>query len=452
MNESTIVIAAFLALMTFFVPRKYFLVPFIVTFCFVPVDQRIIILTLDFPVIRILVLIGVLRILLRGEQRLIKWNTFDRLLLAWGLCDAVVYVIQWSDMRALIYKSGGLFDLVGLYWLFRQTIDSWKNMRLMIKILSICVLILVPLIAFEWSTGRNLFAILGTIITEERAGRFRCQGAFSHSIMFGLFAATVVPLFIGMAMLDKNKALYWVAAAASIFLVMASASSCPILVLLFILLIMCAFKWRKYTGLAWKGFFASLIILHIVMKAPVWHLIARVNIVGASTGWYRFHLINQTIERFSEWALIGIRSTRHWVVPGYRALTDITNQYVAIGLSGGIVTLALFIALLVLAFRILAKCYQQTRSPAQLWLGWSVFAAMLGHCMAFFGVSYFGQIGLLWFLMLGMVGFVAEENEKATGETVNLSLRSYKLPVISELPVTLKHKQVNTHGQNANIQ
>lgn len=44
--------------------------------------------------------------------------------------------------------------------------------------------------------------------------------------------------------------------------------------------------------------------------------------------------------------------------------------------------------------------------------------------MAFFGVSYFGQIGLLWFLMLGMVGFVAEENEKATGETVNLSLRS----------------------------
>ena len=31
-----------------------------------------------------------------------------------------------------------------------------------------------------------------------------------------------------------------------------------------------------------------------------------------------------------------------------------------------------------------------------------------GHCVAFLGVSYFGQILMLWYLMLAIGGFLAE--------------------------------------------
>jgi hypothetical protein len=31
-----------------------------------------------------------------------------------------------------------------------------------------------------------------------------------------------------------------------------------------------------------------------------------------------------------------------------------------------------------------------------------------GHCAAFFGVSYFGQIVMLWYLMLAWVAFISD--------------------------------------------
>ncbi len=413
MNQATIFITVLLVLTTLIVPKKYFLLPFIVAACFVPTDQRIIIMSLDFTPARILVLVGALRILLRNERRVIKWNIFDKMVLAWALCGAVIYVIQWGDTRALIYKCGVLFDIIGLYWLFRQGIHSWRDVRFIIKVLSVCVLIMTPLILSELLTGRNPFVMLGTVVTNVRAERFRCQASFPISIMLGLFWATLFPLFFSMAMVNKNKILYWGAVVASIFAVIASASSTPLGTLIVVLLIIGAFKWRQYTSIAWKGFFLLLVSLHLVMKAPVWHLLARVNLVGGSTGWHRYYIIEQAINHFSEWVWLGTRDTSGWE---YRFDSprqfDITNQYILEGVFGGVLTLGLFITILVLAFRALSKYYQQPHSRAQLWLSWGIFVAMLGHCVAFLGVSYFGQICLLWYLMLGIIGFVAQENVK----------------------------------------
>ena len=99
--------------------------------------------------------------MLRGEQRTIKWNSFDKVVLAWALCGAVVYIIQSLDTKALIYKCGVLYDIIGLYWVFRQIICSWKDIQFIIKVLAVCVLILTPLIAWEWVTGQNPFVVKG---------------------------------------------------------------------------------------------------------------------------------------------------------------------------------------------------------------------------------------------------------------------------------------------------
>lgn len=411
-KETTTIIAILLVLLTLFIPKKYMLLPYILGACFVPTDQRIIILGLDFTIVRILILTGVLRILVSGKVRVIKWNVFDKLVLAWALCGAMVYVIQWLDMRAVIYKCGVLYGVLGLYWLFRQLIYSWEDVKFIVKVLSICAFITVPSVALEWATGQNPFALLGTVITETREGNFRCQGAFPHSIMFGVFWATTVPLFIGMAFSEKSKVLYWSAAGAGVFSVFASTSSTCLATLFLVLIMYALFRWRQYMGRAWVALLLSLVGLHLIMNAPVWHLIARVNIVGASTGWYRFHLIDQAFKHFAEWALLGVRSTENWIVPGYRTVTDITNQYILEGIRGGIITLALFIAMLVVALKMVLRCYQQTHSKTELWLAWSVYIALSGHLFAFLGVSYFGQIGVLWYLVLGMIGFIVEENSK----------------------------------------
>ena len=406
-SQGTIVITVFLGILTFVVPKKYFLLPFILAACFVPADQRVIIFDLDFTPLRMLVLVGFFRTILWGERLTFKWNRFDKLVLAWAICGAVIYLIQWAHMGALIYKCGVLFDTIGLYWLFRINISSWDDIKMATKVFAVCSLVLAVLVGLEWATGQNPFTVLGRVETVVRKGRYRCQASFPHSIILGLFWATLVPLFIGFARQDKSKLLLWSAVGASAFIAAATASSTPILTLLIVLIILCGYRWREYTACAGWGLFASLVALHIVMQAPVWHLISRIGVVGGSTGWHRFILIDKAITHFGEWAFLGCRTTAHWG----RGLRDVTNQYIFEGVRGGFVTLALFLVMIYMALRILLRLSLQKKEHKQQFLAWCLFVAIIGHCVAFLGVSYFGQIMMWWYMILAMVGCFYESKE-----------------------------------------
>ena len=407
--EPTIFIAILLAILTLVIGEKYFLVPYVIAACFVPTDQRIIIMGLDFTVLRILVLVGVLRIFIRGEQIQINWHKFDQIIFTWLLFSAFVYVIQWMSLKAMVNRSGFLFDALGLYWLFRQKIRSWDDIKFAFSVLAFCVVLLAPLIALEYSTGRNPFVLLGRVITKQREERLRCQGAFPHSIMLGLFCATLVPAFLTLAILNKKKILYWLGAIAGIFIVIASASSTPIMVLVVVLLGLACFKWRRYTAKAALAVLAMLIALHIVMEAPVWHLIARINVVEGSTGYHRYQLIDQAIEHFDEWALIGCRSTEHW---GW-GTGDVTNQYILEGIRGGFIALLFFVTMLYIAFKVSLESSLRTLTLEQQRISWCLFVVILGNGIGFLGVSYFGQMTMLWFMMLVGIAFLFEANLKA---------------------------------------
>ena len=359
---------------------------------------------LDFTILRILVVAGVLRILLYGEQRCIRWNKLDMTILLWVFCGASIYVIQWMNTRAIINRLGVIFDVVGLYWLFRQKIRSWGEVKFVFTLLAVSMVILVPLVALEWSTGRNPFVILGKVMTNVRAERYRCQGPFPHSIMLGLFWATLVPLFVGLGITQNKKIFYWIAVTAAVFTIIASASSTPILVLAITLLGLVWFKWRHLTSKTGLYLAALLITLHIVMQAPVWHLLARINVIGASTGWHRYNLIDKAIEHFGEWVFIGCRTTEHW---GF-GLGDVTNQYILEGVRGGFITLLIFLAMICRVLKTLLSLSLQEKDSKKQFLIWCLFTMIIGHCVAFFGVSYFGQITMLWYMMLAIAGLLAE--------------------------------------------
>jgi len=407
-NQATILVTVLLVVQLFVVPRKYFLLPFILAACFVPADQRVIIFDLDFTPLRMLVLVGFLRTIVREERLTFKWNRFDKLVLSWAICGALIYIIQWADMRALIHKCGVLFDVIGLYWLFRINISSWDDIKSVSKIFAICSLVLAVFVGLEWATGTNPFAILGRVGTAVREGRYRCKASFPHSIMLGLFWATMVPLFVGFARQSKHKLLFWSAVVASVFIVAATASSTPILTLPIVLILLCVYKWRQYTASAGWGILASLVALHIVMRAPVWHLISRIGVVGGSTGWHRFYLIDQAINHFGEWLFLGCRSTAHWG----RGLTDITNQYILEGVRGGFVTLALFLVMIYMALRILLRLSLQQQEHKQQFLIWCLIVTILGHCVAFFGASYFGQMIMWWYMTLAAVSFLYDDKKR----------------------------------------
>jgi hypothetical protein len=422
MNEPTIIITLALSISLLLVPKRYLCGIFILAACFVPTDQRVILLGLDFTVLRILVAAGLLRILAGGEQRRILWCGFDKMVLAWLVCGAVIYSIQWMSMKAVINRCGVMFDILGMYWLFRQTIRSWADLKRAAMVYAACAVALTPLVAWEWATGYNPFSVLGKVTTLVRGERYRCSAAFPHAIMLGVFWAILIPLFIGFAKMGRERLFLWAGAGAAGFIVVSTASSTPLLTLVIVVLIVLMYRWRRYTTNAAWAFLALLVVLHLIMEAPVWHLLARINVVSGSTGWYRYYLIDEAVKHFSDWAILGFRNTELW---GW-GLGDITNQYILEGVRGGLVTLIVFVTMLFMAARgVLRTCLRESL-PQKRFLLWALFAMLIGHYIAFTGVSYFGQISLQWCMLLAMVGLLNEL------ETVESQARPEMGSVIAE--------------------
>jgi len=144
----------------------------------------------------------------------------------------------------------------------------------------------------------------------------------------------------------------------------------------------------------------ALVVLHIVMNQPVWHLVSRVGAVGGSTGWHRFVLIDSAIKHFNEWYLYGC-SVYDVAVWGVHA-GDVTNQYILEGVNGGVLSLCLFIVIIVVAFKEIGKAWR-LQINYRLIIVWAMGVSLFIHCINFIGVSYFGQIIVIWFLLLAMI-------------------------------------------------
>jgi hypothetical protein len=188
-------------------------------------------------------------------------------------------------------------------------------------------------------------------------------------------------------------------------IVISCSSSTPIMAVLSACLGGAMFVARRYMRWVQLGIVATLFGLHMVMNKPVWHLIARADIIGGSTGWHRYHLVDNAIRHFEEWALTGVQSTAHW---GW-GLQDVTNQYVLEGVRGGALTLALFVATIFLAFGCIGGAMRKVEGNiARMALVWSIGVALFVHCMSFIAVSYFGQSTMLWYMTLAMAAGVAD--------------------------------------------
>jgi hypothetical protein len=160
------------------------------------------------------------------------------------------------------------------------------------------------------------------------------------------------------------------------------------------------FAFRKWMRPIRWALLVLLIALHAVMNKPVWHLVCRIDIVGGSTGYHRYRLIQGAVDFFPEWCLIGTRSTAHW---GWR-LYDVTNQYVLEGVRGGALTLALFIAMISVGFQQVGRIRRAVAGDRyKEVMAWSLGVALFVHCVNFIAVSYYGQIIAVWYLNLAVI-------------------------------------------------
>jgi hypothetical protein len=293
-----------------------------------------------------------------------------------------------------------------MYFLFRCLIHNLDDLKHLVVNLLWLSLPVACFLRWEKQTGRNFFSVFGGVPewTAIRYGKLRAQGAFAHPILAGCFWASLLPLYVALWWQGVRKSLILAAGVATLFIVYACASSTPAAGVGAVGVGFAALVFRQRMKTLRWGVFGTLVALHLVMKGPVWHLISRIDLVGGSTGYHRYNLIDQTIHRFGEWWLFGTYSTAHW---GW-FLFDTANMYVNEAVRGGLVTLLLFVAVLVMAFRGVGKILAESKDDRGRYLfAWALGVALFAHCMMFIAVSYFGQIIVVWYLLLAAIASLA---------------------------------------------
>jgi hypothetical protein len=393
------------AVLTFVLPRKYVIVPLLLGILLTPAGQNLYI-GVHLYVYRILILIGWVRLLSSkpSSGRFLPGGfiTLDKVFLAWAVYRALAVVLLFGQFGAVTNQAAFLLDSLGGYFLFRSLIRDDQDVRGVVRVFAAVAMVSAVVMLIELRTGRNILGSLGGIrlISDVRNGRIRAQGVFAHSILAGSFGATVLPLFLWLWKREKARVVATIGAFSASIMVFACASSTPIAAWFGGIGAVCLWPIRKNMRVVRWGIVFALIALQLVMKAPVWYVLAHIDLAGGSSGWNRANLIDTFIRHVRDWWLIGTHDNVNW---GWD-MWDQCNQFVTEGETGGLVAFGCFITMIVICFKKIGKARKAVEGkPKKEWLFWLLGAAMFAQVMAFMGVDYFDQSIFVWYALLAII-------------------------------------------------
>jgi hypothetical protein len=396
------------ALALLVLPRRWAPLPLIVGTCYMTMGQGLEVGPFSFTAVRLLVGAGAIRVVLRGERLAGKLNALDWLMIAWSTW-AIANSPFHTEEGALTFRLGLVYNQAGIYFLLRifcQTLDD------VVRLCRATAFLLVPVaveMAYEHAAFHNLFSIFGGVpdVPQLREGKIRAFGPFSHPILAGTVGAVTLPLMAGLWREYRTTAL--VGIGVCLFIVMASASSGPFMSAMAAIAGLCMWPYRMSMQRVRRMAVAGYILVDLIMTAPAYYLIARVDVFGGSTGFHRARLIESGLEHLGEWWLTGTDFTRHWMPTGVSWSpnhTDITNHYLYMGVLGGLPLMFLFIFVMVRGFSFVGKCVRMAgeESPAKAFFPWALGASLFAHAATEISVSYFDQSFVFLFLSLAACG------------------------------------------------
>lgn len=409
MNAFAIMFLVINATLLLMLPRQWAPLPFLAGACYMTVGQVIMLGPFTFTVIRLLIALGLVRMIIRGERLAGGMNGLDSLMLVWAAWMLVSGLFHKDPSSATVFRLGLVYNACGIYFLLRFFCRSLDDV---VGLCRITAILLVPVaieMLNEKLTSHNLFSALGGVLENPvvREGKIRAQGPFAHPILAGTVGAVCLPLMIGIWQQHRKAALAGIIAC--VIMIFASASSGPIMSAM--AAIAALFMWRHRRRMCFVRWLLVIgyIALDLVMKDPAYYIIARIDLTGGSTGWYRARLIQVAIDHLHEWWLMGTDYTRHWMHVGVSWSpdhTDITNHYLQMGVWGGLPLMLLFIATLARGFSFVEQKLHQkpVLTPEPVFMLWALGASLFAHAATFISVSYFDQSFVFLYMTLAAIG------------------------------------------------
>lgn len=423
MNSLATIFLLISAAMLLVLPSRWAPLPLLVGACYVSFGSGIEIGPFHFPIIRILIMVGIVRVMMRGERVFGGMNGLDGLMLVWSGWVLLSSVFHKEPTETFKFGLGFVYNACGIYFLLRvfcQSIDD------VLRLCRFTAALLVPLaieMVYEKLYLYNLFSVLGGVyeIPAIRESKVRAQGPFAHAIIAGTIGAVCLPLIVSLWQRHRREALIGIGACLAI--IYASASSGPIMSAIGAVGALLMWRyWYQMRLVRWLTVFGYL-ILELVMNAPAYYIMARIDFVGGSSGYHRADLIRSAIDHLPEWWLGGTDYTRHWMVTGVSWSpdhADITNHYLQMGVTGGIPLMLLFIAIMAKGFSLVGRTLRTAELPQQSrFICWALGASLFAHAVTFLSVSYFDQSFVFIYLTLGAISSVWSGTAREKGRSLN---------------------------------
>jgi len=365
-------------------------------------------LGLNFFALRFVEIAVFARVLSKRELSKITFTKIDRWLMIFFITLLVLNSIQLGSVD--LYQLGTVVDCWLVYFGFRALISSTEEYT---DFMRGSVYLLVPfalLMIFEAASGRNLFAAMGGVPESPilREGHFRCQGSFRVPITAGSLGATYFPLFVGFWFQKSCRKWALVGLVACFAIVVASRSSGPLMAILTGIMGWGCWVIRRKMQWVRRGIVALLLGLHMVMNQPVWFIFDRISGVLGGDGWHRSNLIDKFFLHMSEWWAVGMPfiNTADWAATQLPwGGVDVTNYFVSIGLTAGLLTLFFFIRFLVVCFSLLGRtatalgAYGAEGRSLEA-LIWGIGCTICAHTVNLTAVLYWDQSYVFWYLHL----------------------------------------------------
>lgn len=393
------------------VPRRWAPVPLLVGCCYMTLGQGIDVGPVSLPMLRLLLLVGLIRVIVRGESIAGGANRMDGLMLALGAWLLFASFFHNGVDSGFLFSAGVVFNVGLAYYLTRVFCRTTDELAELIRVIAILLVPVALEMIQEIITGKNVFSMIFGGVGEDvvmRNDRFRARGPFRQAILAGTVGATCFPLMVGIRRRFPRHAR--IGMIASIVMVLTSASSGPVMTFLFAsgALLFWRFRaWVRYLPIAG---IVAYVLLALVMNRPVYYIISRIDITGGSTGWHRARLIDSAIRHLPEWWLFGTDRTRHWMPTGITfsdAHTDITNYYLQFGVWAGLPAVLLMLAIVWTGFRYVGR---SLRAPDDLltrhdrYFLWCLGAGLFAHALTAVSVSYYDQSYVFFWFTLAVIG------------------------------------------------
>lgn len=414
MTPLFLALTALLVVAQFALPRRWAFLPLLIAVCHTGNAALG-----DFTAPRLLILAGLARACATGSLRWNGRNPLDvlvALLSAFALLSSFAH--EGGSSNPFVYRAGLVYNFLGTYLYARAHLSAPTVLADLTRSLAVILIPLAAMMVIEQRTGRNAYVALGARRTEAsvREDRNRAQGPFGTPILAGTAAAVTAPLFLPFW--RRRRGLAVVGLGTCLVMIVSSASSGPIGTLLLASGAVALWRWRRNIGRIKTGVILALIVLHLVKERPIWYLMALIDFVGGSTGWYRARLIDEALGHLGDWWLFGTDYTRHWMDRGLAGSpnhSDLTNYYIHLGVIAGLPVVLLLVAILLKCFGLLGRRMKQLRDEDESdeFALWCVGSVLFAHAITFLSVSYFDQMYVLFWALVGLVPKLASVPDAA---------------------------------------